>query len=651
MTNAYYNFDDSDELVPGTRGRANEVNEQFRLIAAGFDNIPAVGSAPFGAPTVKVGLEFDEGVANFVLRSDAQLAIDEDIEPDWTGVHNFTAGATFAGVSSSNFAQLSASNTFTGANQTFATTRWRDGSAALNEKMWFVNNTGGLFVIGTLTDAGAGAAQAIAIDRDGTVVTSITLSATAITLSGTVTLNGVALSDYARLSQNANFTGAAVTLSNTDPEWATIESDAATNEKRWRHVAAGGDLIYQTRSDDNSTGVTYLQVSRSGTTVDQIALAATVIALNGVDSSDFARLSQSNTFTGAQNTLRSADAILNFVQTGATANEGKWRLRATSDQFILASYNDADDAAANAIVIDRSGVNISSIVLAASGITLSGSIALAASGGGIRLLGTANNQTTNNSFLSFQQSGGTENGWVGFGSSTSTLNLANSISGAAINIVTTGGGAVTINSSTAITASNLLTNILAVDGPGSGINADFLDGLSSGDFASASHGHAATDLTSGTIPDARFPATLPAASGVNLTALNASNIASGTLNSARLHTTVTSGTYTPTLSNGLNVATSTATVCQYIRIGNVVTVSGTLSGVACMGAGATSILTATLPIASAFADNSELGGAGVHSTAPVMLLANTAGGLAQFTWTAETTNTNVLPFTFTYRII
>ena len=44
----------------------------------------------------------------------------------------------------------------------------------------------------------------------------------------------------------------------------------------------------------------------------------------------------------------------------------------------------------------------------------------------------------------------------------------------------------------------------------------------------------ATQLTSGTIPDARFPATLPTASGVNLTALNASNLGSGTVPVARL---------------------------------------------------------------------------------------------------------------------
>lgn len=44
----------------------------------------------------------------------------------------------------------------------------------------------------------------------------------------------------------------------------------------------------------------------------------------------------------------------------------------------------------------------------------------------------------------------------------------------------------------------------------------------------------ASNLTSGTVPDARFPATLPAASGANLTSLNASNLASGTVDPARL---------------------------------------------------------------------------------------------------------------------
>ena len=48
----------------------------------------------------------------------------------------------------------------------------------------------------------------------------------------------------------------------------------------------------------------------------------------------------------------------------------------------------------------------------------------------------------------------------------------------------------------------------------------------------------ATNLASGTVPDARFPATLPALSGANLTALNASNLASGTVPDARFPATL-----------------------------------------------------------------------------------------------------------------
>ncbi len=44
----------------------------------------------------------------------------------------------------------------------------------------------------------------------------------------------------------------------------------------------------------------------------------------------------------------------------------------------------------------------------------------------------------------------------------------------------------------------------------------------------------ASDLSSGTLPDARFPAVLPSASGAYLTALNANSLASGTVATARL---------------------------------------------------------------------------------------------------------------------
>lgn len=55
----------------------------------------------------------------------------------------------------------------------------------------------------------------------------------------------------------------------------------------------------------------------------------------------------------------------------------------------------------------------------------------------------------------------------------------------------------------------------------------------------------ATALTTGTVPDARFPATLPAVSGVNLTSLNASNLGSGTVPDARFPATLPAGVTVP----------------------------------------------------------------------------------------------------------
>lgn len=72
-----------------------------------------------------------------------------------------------------------------------------------------------------------------------------------------------------------------------------------------------------------------------------------------------------------------------------------------------------------------------------------------------------------------------------------------------------------------------------------------LDNVPASDNASA--------LTSGTLPDGRFPATLPAASGANLTALNATNVASGTLAAARLPAEIVSSDSTPQLGGDLDV--------------------------------------------------------------------------------------------------
>jgi len=97
----------------------------------------------------------------------------------------------------------------------------------------------------------------------------------------------------------------------------------------------------------------------------------------------------------------------------------------------------------------------------------------------------------------------------------------------------------------------------------------------------------ATQLTSGTIPDARFPATLPAVSGANLTALPATLPAASGVNLTALNATqLTSGTV-PVLRLG---ASGTRDATTYLRGDNTwATVAG--------GGGAASDSFATIAVA------------------------------------------------------
>src|SRR5262249_52774627 len=74
---------------------------------------------------------------------------------------------------------------------------------------------------------------------------------------------------------------------------------------------------------------------------------------------------------------------------------------------------------------------------------------------------------------------------------------------------------------------------------------------------------------------------------------------------------LTSGTYIPVITNGKNVAASTAFSNQYFRVGNVVTVSGKVDINA--KAAATAIITITLPIPSTFNEENQAGGGGSDS--------------------------------------
>ena len=113
-----------------------------------------------------------------------------------------------------------------------------------------------------------------------------------------------------------------------------------------------------------------------------------------------------------------------------------------------------------------------------------------------------------------------------------------------------------------------------------------------------------------------------------------------------------SGTYTPTLTNTTNISASTAYVCQYMRVGSVVTVSGKLD--VDPTAGGTVILGVSVPIASNFTAEEQAGGVGASDSTnetPMSIYADSTNDRVTFESSKLGGGNQHVHFAFTYRII
>lgn len=116
---------------------------------------------------------------------------------------------------------------------------------------------------------------------------------------------------------------------------------------------------------------------------------------------------------------------------------------------------------------------------------------------------------------------------------------------------------------------------------------------------------------------------------------------------------IASGTYTPTLTNTTNITSSSASVCQWLRVGNVVTVSGKAT-VEPTSTGTVTRLGISLPIASGLASSTELGGAGTYNGTNLRDVVCFAGDATndrvEASFFPNATSSSDLPFSFTYLV-
>ena len=118
-----------------------------------------------------------------------------------------------------------------------------------------------------------------------------------------------------------------------------------------------------------------------------------------------------------------------------------------------------------------------------------------------------------------------------------------------------------------------------------------------------------------------------------------------------------SGTYTPTFTAGTNVATATAGLAHYQRVGNEVTVSGTGSIASTAATNTASAFGVSLPIASNLAAAGDLTGSGNllsasgTASAGATITADTTNDRANVQYNAAQTAAATLGYTFTYTVI
>lgn len=110
---------------------------------------------------------------------------------------------------------------------------------------------------------------------------------------------------------------------------------------------------------------------------------------------------------------------------------------------------------------------------------------------------------------------------------------------------------------------------------------------------------------------------------------------------------IVQSTYSVTLTNTTNIASSSTNTTYYERRGNVVHVWGTFTAAATAG-GSVCELGFSIPVASGFTNVFDLGGSGSSDTVPVKIIADATNDRAKFRFTPANTSSTEYSFHFTY---
>ena len=193
-----------------------------------------------------------------------------------------------------------------------------------------------------------------------------------------VTLTAAQINDAARLSVANLFTAVQTITTGDNVAQLTAVGTTVRLKIHGYHSSFGGAFIQVRNAADNAN--LPLNITSSTLALD----ATSGITLNGVNATDFARLSQVNTFAArndftASSTgndfsidIRAAAPGLLYVATGQAADTKNWRQWVSGTSWQIQTETDAGGAGSDVIVATRSGTTVSTLALSATAITLNG---------------------------------------------------------------------------------------------------------------------------------------------------------------------------------------------------------------------------------------------------------------------------------------
>lgn len=128
----------------------------------------------------------------------------------------------------------------------------------------------------------------------------------------------------------------------------------------------------------------------------------------------------------------------------------------------------------------------------------------------------------------------------------------------------------------------------------------------------------------------------------------------GTLQATAISTSgvLRSGYYTPTVPASSNLDDTDIVDLQYMRVGNVATVSGSIDADATAAGSTVTTLELSLPFSTDLVGANQLAGTGVlpGATIPVAIYGNTTDNRAILRWLSQSTSNQTITFHFTYLI-